>query len=83
MIRYFFYLERMGQVVADLEGTELLYIDAARHEAFLNARDVLIRILKTEQPAPLCDKVCVVDEGGTVLHTVTLRDALGSPPDRK
>jgi hypothetical protein len=83
MPRYFFHSERRGQVVADLEGTELADLDEARHEAFLNARDLLILILKTAQPVPLDDRVHVVDEQGAVLYTVTLREALRSAHELK
>jgi len=77
MPRYFFHLSRRGRIILDPEGTELADIAHARREARLNARDMLIRILKTDEPVPLDDNVHVADEHGSVLHTITLREALG------
>ena len=77
MPRYFFYLSRSGQIIPDPEGTELADISGARREAFLNARDLIIQTLKRDEPVPLDDNVLVVDEHGSLLHTVTFKDALG------
>ena len=78
MPKYFFHFERAGKVITDPEGTELGDVAEARHEAFLNARDLIIRILKTEEPVPLDDNVHVTDGHGTIICTVMLREALGS-----
>jgi hypothetical protein len=77
MPRYFFYLSRNGQVIPDPEGTELADLSEARSEAFLNARDLIIQILRSDEPLPLDDNVQVVDEHGSLLHTVTFKEALG------
>jgi hypothetical protein len=77
MPRYFFHLSRRGQVILDPEGTELADVGEARREALLNARDLIIRILVTDEPVPLDDYFHVADKLGSVLHTVTLKEALG------
>jgi hypothetical protein len=52
-------------------------IDAARHAAVLDARELIIRILMTEEPLSLTDSIDIADENSVVLDTVTFRDALG------
>jgi hypothetical protein len=76
MPRYFFHLSRGEQVILDPEGTELADVKEARREAFLIARDVMIRVLKTAEAVPLDDYVQVVDEHGSMLHMVTLKEAM-------
>jgi hypothetical protein len=77
MPRYYFYLNRKGRLIPDPEGTELADIDEARREAILNARDAIIRTLKTDDPVSLEDNVQVVDEHGSLLLAVTFKEALG------
>jgi hypothetical protein len=74
---YFFHLRRGGWVIPDLEGTPLVSIDAARHAGVLDARELIIRILMTEEPLSLTDSIDIADENSVVLDTVTFRDALG------
>jgi hypothetical protein len=77
MPRYFFYLVRKGVVIPDYEGTELSDVDEAHREAVLTALDLMIRILRTDEPFPPHDSVHVIDERGSKVVTVTLKEALG------
>jgi hypothetical protein len=77
MPRYYFHLMRNGKTLFDHEGTELSDVAEAQREAFLTARDLLIRILKTDEPVPLEDGVRVVQDPGVEVHAVTLKEALG------
>jgi hypothetical protein len=73
---YFFHLHRCGKVILDREGTSLASIDEARRFAKLEARELIIRILATEEPVPFDDGIEVADEQGAVLHRATFEEAL-------
>jgi hypothetical protein len=78
---YFFHLNRNGTVILDPEGVFLAGPDEARRTAVLEARELIVQILKAGSPVPLSDGIEVVDENGVVLHTVTFEDVLARPSD--
>jgi hypothetical protein len=76
MYLFFFHLRRSGKVIHDPDGTLLASIDEARRYAKLEAREVIVTILQTEEPVPLDDGIDVADEHGAILHTITFKEAL-------
>jgi hypothetical protein len=77
MFQYFFHLRRSGTVILDPEGRKLAGIDEARREAVLDARELIIGLLRADKPVPMNDSIDVGDECGDVLYTVTFAEALG------
>jgi len=47
MGRFYFHLQNGDQLLQDPEGTDLPDVDAARQEAILAAREILIGAIKT------------------------------------
>jgi hypothetical protein len=73
---YFFHLRRRGKLILDPDGTSLASSDEARRVAVLEARELIVTILKTEGRVPLEDGIDIADEHGAVLDTVTFKEAL-------
>ena len=74
MSRYFFHVHDDVEA-SDQEGLELPSAEAAKWEALRGARDIAsAQVL--EGRLNLSHRVDVIDEGGTVVATVTFRDAI-------
>lgn len=74
--RFFFNIRDGGQTFCDPEGTELATLDAARHEALMDARWILAEELRTGR-VTLERQLEITDEAGQVLATVHVRDVAG------
>ena len=75
MPRYFFHLLDHGEVVEDLEGTELDDDEAARAEALLTARE-LLRIGQLSVREWLGRSYDIVDESGRSVAIIPFPDAI-------
>jgi hypothetical protein len=70
--RYYFHIDEPD---TDPEGTELAGIDAARHEAFLAAREILAeKIAGGHDEVPM--RILIADETGGILDVIHMRDLL-------
>lgn len=75
MPRFFFNIHDGDQILGDLEGTELATLDAARHEALVDARWILAEELRADG-VTLERQFEITDEAGQILATVRFQDAL-------
>jgi hypothetical protein len=80
MPRFFFNVRDGDQTFCDPEGTELASLDAARHEALMDARWILAEGLRTGRVA-LDRRFEITDKAGQILATVRFQDALSQPLD--
>jgi hypothetical protein len=78
--RFFFNIHDGDQTFCDPEGTELADLDAARHEALMDARWMLAEGLRTGRVV-LARHFEITDEAGQVLATVRFRDVMSQPLD--
>jgi hypothetical protein len=76
---YYFHLRRNGKVLLDPDGTMFASPDEACRAGVFEAREVIIRILKTADAVPFNDGIEIADENGIVFHTVTFEDAMRNP----
>jgi hypothetical protein len=78
--RFFFNSHDGDQTFCDPEGTELADLDAAHHEALMDARWILAEGLRTGR-VMLARHSEITDEAGRVLATVRFRDVMSQPLD--
>ena len=75
MARFYFHLEDNGSLVEDPEGTDLPDLGAARQEAVLAARELLIWTIKMgKRQVP--EAVVIADEAGQTLEVLPLASVL-------
>jgi hypothetical protein len=75
MGRFYFHIQDSDQLLQDPEGTDLPDVDAARQEAILAAREILIEAIKmgkTQVPKA----VVIADEEGRTLDVLPLASVL-------
>jgi hypothetical protein len=78
MERFYFHLQAGDQIVPDDEGTDLLDLSAAEHEAILAARELLAEAIKSgKQEVP--EAFVIADEEGRALALVPLAAVLPTP----
>jgi hypothetical protein len=77
MARYYFHLERGGQLIEDLEGEDLPDLDSAREKALIAARDLLAETIRSGTDVP-ADVIVIQDEEGRQRLFVPIIEAL--PP---
>jgi hypothetical protein len=77
---YFFHLRRSGKTILDPDGTLLASPEEAHRAAVLDARDLIIAVLNTEDAVPLADGIEIADESGVIMRTVSFKDALRKLP---
>jgi hypothetical protein len=70
MPRYSFNIRFDGSIIEDEEGLELAGLDAAREEAVLSARSLVLEELRSGNPIGPTDGIAVSDETGHVLLTI-------------
>jgi hypothetical protein len=75
MARFYFHLQHGDQLFHDPEGTELPDVDAARQEAILAAREILIDSIKQGKPQ-VSEAFVIADEAGRTLDVLPLALAL-------
>jgi hypothetical protein len=78
--RFFFNIRDADQTFYDPEGTELAALDAARHEALMDARWMLAEELRAGG-VTLERQFEITDEAGQVLATVRFRDVVSQSLD--
>jgi hypothetical protein len=72
---FYFHLREGNHLIEDLDGSELPNLEAARAKAVAATREAIAEQLRTGQAVgDRCFEIA--DEGGRVLTTVTLRDAV-------
>ena len=72
---FYFHLREGNHLIEDLDGSELPNLEAARAKAVAATRAAIAEQLRTGQAVgDRCFEIA--DEGGRVLTTVTLRDAV-------
>lgn len=76
-MRRFFFNIRDGQNYLDEEGLLLGSLEDARQEALRGAREIMAENLKRGLPLLLEERIEIVDEHGTLLSTITFREAAG------
>jgi hypothetical protein len=72
-MRYFFNVRDRRGLIRDEEGSELRDMLAARHEAFLSARDFALEDIKQGGPVRL-RQIEITDGDGIVLGTMPVID---------
>ena len=74
-VRFYFHIRDQNRVIPDEEGSELSGIAAARHEARASAMDFAMDDLRSGR---MIDdrQIEIVNEAGTILESVTVRDAI-------
>jgi hypothetical protein len=72
--RFFFHIHD-HEYVADDDGLVLNDVQAAKKEAIRGARDILSEEVKHGR-LPLCDRIDVEDEAGTIVATVRFGDTI-------
>ena len=77
MSRFYLHQKTANGIIEDPDGTEVVDLTAARHEAILAARQLLANAILAGV-APLGTAFHIADETGQVLLEVPFRDAL--PP---
>jgi hypothetical protein len=77
---YFFHLRRNGETILDPDGTVLASHDEAYRAAVLEARELIVRILSSDDSVPFDDGIEIADENGLVVHTVTFEAAMRKRP---
>ena len=78
MARFYFHLQDGGELIPDLEGTDLPNCDAARQEALQSAREILSDAIRAGKPkAP--EAFVIADEAGRTLDVVPLSLVLPEP----
>ncbi len=75
MPRYFFRLIECGDVLDDPDGTDLPDLDAARHQATLEARSIMKAEIDEGQLCLACH-IEVDDEAGQLIATVPFKEAI-------
>jgi hypothetical protein len=74
-VRFYFHIRDQDRVIPDEEGSELSGITAARHEARASAMDFAMDDLRSGRT--IDDReIEIVNEAGTILESVTVRDAI-------
>jgi hypothetical protein len=80
MPRFFFNIRDGDQILYDLEGTELATLDAARHEALVDARWILAEELRAGG-VTLERQFEITDDARQILAMIRFQDALHQPLD--
>jgi hypothetical protein len=80
MGRFYFHLRAGDGLIRDDEGIDLPDSAAARHEAILDARELLAEAIKDGKP-PVSDAFVIMDEVGRTVDIVPLAAVL--PEHRK
>ncbi len=75
MGRFYFHIQDGGQLLQDPEGTDLPDVDAARQEAILAAREILIGAIKMGKTL-VPKAVVIADEEGRTLDVLPLASVL-------
>lgn len=75
MLCFYFHLRDGNHLIEDLDGSELPDLETARAKAVAAAREAIAEQFRTGQ-AVGGRSFEIADEGGRVLTTVTLRDAV-------
>ena len=78
MGRFYFHLQDGGELIPDLEGTDLPNCDAARQEALQSAREILSDAIRAGKPKTP-EAFVIADEAGRMLDILPLAVVL---PDR-
>lgn len=78
MPRYFFYIMKDGNQIADHEGDEFIDLDEAKSEAVASAKDVARQdIAESRSLEHAC--IEIRDESGAVLASIRIHDVLDRP----
>jgi hypothetical protein len=75
MARYYFHLQRGGQLIEDEQGEELPDLDQAREKALAAARELLAEAIRAGVDIPV-DAIIVQDSSGEQRLFVPLTEAL-------
>jgi hypothetical protein len=75
MPRYHFNIRQKSELVLDKEGEELPDATSAEFEARMAAREIICEALKAGEAID-GREIEVIDESGTVIHRLKVRDVL-------
>jgi hypothetical protein len=78
MARFYFHLQGGGELLHDPEGADLPDLNAARHEAWLSARELLSEAIKYGRET-VPEAFVIADEAGRKLDVVPLALVLPKP----
>jgi hypothetical protein len=82
MVRFYFHLRKMGQLVTDDEGLELPDKSAALREAQQSARELLADAIRSGK-GTVPEAFVIADEHGREIATLALEALLPDPLKRK
>jgi hypothetical protein len=81
MGRFYFHLRAGDELTSDDEGMDLPDLSAAKREAMLTARELLVEAIKSgKQTVP--EAFVIADDEGRALDTISLAAVLPAPFDK-